>query len=213
MITEVLINNNSIPRGGSVGFINTATKAEENPVISVIMLAFSTDPAARWVYPDPHQYLMHFPRFIKAFAGKAFETGSAFYADDFAGAALWFPPDIHPDEQALIELFDETVSDSIKEDLFLVFEQMGSFHPSEPHWYLPMIGVDIVQQNKGFGAALMRHALVQCDQNKLPAYLESSNPRNISLYERHGFKVIGTIQVGSSPPIFPMLRKPQRSFF
>jgi hypothetical protein len=36
--------------------------------------------------------------------------------------------------------------------------------------------------------------------------LESSNPANIPLYERHGFSVLGTIQVGSSPSVFPMLR-------
>ena len=28
------------------------------------------------------------------------------------------------------------------------------------------------------------------------AYLESSNPRNIPLYERHGFEALGEIQVG-----------------
>jgi len=35
------------------------------------------------------------------------------------------------------------------------------------------------------------------------AYLESSNPANIPLYQGHGFDILDTIQVGSSPPIFP----------
>jgi hypothetical protein len=43
----------------------------------------------------------------------------------------------------------------------------------------------------------------------LPAYLESSNPRNISLYERHGFEIIGLIQAGGSPTLTPMLRRPR----
>jgi hypothetical protein len=55
----------------------------------------------------------------------------------------------------------------------------------------------------------MKHALIQCDRAKKLAYLESSNPKNITLYERHGFELLGTIQVEASPPIFPMLRKPQ----
>jgi ribosomal protein S18 acetylase RimI-like enzyme len=83
---------------------------------------------------------------------------------------------------------------------------MGSYHPSEPHWYLPMIGVDPVHQHKGHGSALLRHALRQCDDQHAPAYLESSNPANIPLYERHGFVTMGTIQERSSPPIVPMLR-------
>ena len=55
----------------------------------------------------------------------------------------------------------------------------------------------------------MKHGLVPCDRDKKLAYLESTNPRNIPLYERHGFELLGTIQVGKSPPIFPMLRKPR----
>jgi hypothetical protein len=53
----------------------------------------------------------------------------------------------------------------------------------------------------------MEHALIACDRDHSPAYLESSNPKNVPLYERHGFELLGTIQVGASPPIFPMLRK------
>ncbi len=55
----------------------------------------------------------------------------------------------------------------------------------------------------------MQHTLVPSDRDRKPAYLESSNPKNIPLYERHGFELLGTIQVGNSPPIFPMLRKPR----
>jgi hypothetical protein len=46
--------------------------------------------------------------------------------------------------------------------------------------------------------------------NGIAAYLESSNPRNISLYERHGFERLGTIQSGASPTMVPMLRPPRR---
>ena len=39
---------------------------------SVITLAFASDPVARWTYPDPDQYLEHFPAFVRAFAGRSF---------------------------------------------------------------------------------------------------------------------------------------------
>ena len=70
-------------------------------------------------------------------------------------------------------------------------------HPTEPHWYLPMIAMDPALQSRGYGSALLRAALARCDEDGLPAYLESSNPRNISIYRRHGFEATGTIQVGS----------------
>lgn len=69
-----------------------------------------------------------------------------------------------------------------------------------------MIGVEPFHHGKGIGGALLAHTLALCDQAGLPAYLESSNPRNISLYQRHGFETIGEIQAGSSPFVTPMLR-------
>jgi GNAT superfamily N-acetyltransferase len=66
-----------------------------------------------------------------------------------------------------------------------------------------------VYRNNGSGAALIEHGLRQCDREHRPAFLWSSNRRNTSLYERHGFEIVDTIQVGSSPCIFPMIRNPQ----
>ena len=189
--------------------VKTAAASEEAPVIDVVMLAFSADLAARWTWRDPHQYLMHFPRFVKAFGGEAFSHGSAYCVDGYAGAALWLPPEVEPDEDALITLVQGTASEQSRKHVFAVLEQMGRYHPSEPHWYLPLMGVDPFHQGKGLGSALMQHALIPCDRDHKPAYLESTNTKNIPLYERHGFELLGTIQAGTSPPIFPMLRKPR----
>jgi ribosomal protein S18 acetylase RimI-like enzyme len=190
--------------------IMTATTAsDEASIIDVLVRANWEDPAARWVWPDSQQFLMHFPSFVRAFGGKAFAHGSAYYVDGYVGAALWLPPDVHPDENALIALLQQTVSEQIQKDFFPVLEQMGSYHPSEPHWYLPLMGVDPSQQGKGFGSALLHHTLMQFDHDNKLAYLESSNPRNIPLYKRHGFELLGTIQIGTSPSIAPMLRRPR----
>ena len=173
------------------------------------MLAFSADPIARWFYPDPHQYLLHLPSFVRAFAGKAFEHNSAYCVDGYLGAALWLPPDVHPDENVLAALLQRTIPEENQQEIFAFTERMNSSHPSEPHWYLPMIGVDPAKQDNGYGSALMKHALARCDGEGKLAYLESSSPRSIPLYRRHGFELLGTIQVGSSPPLFPMMRKPR----
>lgn len=189
--------------------VKTATASDEASAIGVLLLAFSADPAARWTWRDPQQYLLHFPRFAKAFGGEAFSRGSAYYSDGFAGAALWLPPEVEPDEDALITLVQGTASEQSREHVFEVLEQMGRYHPSEPHWYLPLMGVDPMHQGQGLGSALMQHALIPCDRDHQIAYLESTNRKNIPLYERHGFELLGTIQAGTSPPIFPMLRKPR----
>ncbi|MGH7824922.1 MAG: GNAT family N-acetyltransferase [Candidatus Binatia bacterium] len=190
--------------------IMPARASDEDLAISAVVAAFSTDPAARWLYPDSQRYLEYFPSFVKAFAGAAFEHGSADCVEGYSGAALWLPPGIHPDEKTLVALLQRTVRERDQADVFALLEQMDTYHPAEPHWYLPMIGVVPDKQGNGYGSALLRHALARCDSDDKLTYLESSSPKNIPLYERHGFEVLGTIQVGSSPPLFPMRRRPRR---
>ena len=189
--------------------IQTATETETSSIIAILVLAFSTDPVLRWMYPYPSDYLRHFPDFAKVFASKAFAQRTAYYGPDWAGTALWLPPGIEPDLEEVIIFLKRTVTESLQEELFDLFEQMGRYHPNKPHWYLPLIGVETRQQHRGLGSALVEPVLSQCDRDQRLAYLESTNPDNISFYERHGFEVLDTIQVGSSPPVFPMLRQPQ----
>ena len=189
--------------------INTATTSDRERIIDILLLAFSADPIERWLYPDPHGYLIKFPIFLKAFTEKAFESEKAYYVDGYAGAALWLPPNVHLDEGPIIASIEQTIDKQKQADTFGMLEQMGRYHPLEPHWYLAIMGVDAAQQGNGYGSMLLKHTLALCDHDNALAYLESTNPKNIPLYERHGFKLLGTIQVGVSPPMFPMIRKPQ----
>ena len=190
--------------------VKIARESDEEDVIDALRLAFVTDPAVRWVWPDPRKYLSNFSRFAKAFGGKAFAYESAHYVGNFSGAALWLPPSVNPDVDQLMELLQSSRSEDSKMDGPKVFEKMGSYHPNEPHWYLPLLGVDPFYHGKGLGSALIQHTLSICDRDNKSAYLESSNPKNIPFYERHGFELLGTIQVNTSPPLFPMLRKPSK---
>jgi GNAT superfamily N-acetyltransferase len=177
--------------------------ADIERAISVLVLAFSADPVARWTYPDPDQYLVSFRALVRAFGGRAFEQDTARRVDDYAGVALWLPPGIEPDGAALAA----TMPAGRESEMAAVFEGMAAYHPNEAHWYLPLIGVDPVYRGKGCGGALLEDAVRLFDRDHVAAYLESTNPANIPLYQRHGFELLGTVQVGASPPLFPMLRR------
>ncbi len=174
-------------------------------VIDALTLAFASDPANRWLYPDDDDYLSHFPAFVTALGGLALDRGTAFVSEDYSGASLWLAPDASPDEEALTQFVD-TVAPDKRADMSAIIEEMARYHPHEPHCYLPFIGVVPARQGQGLGAALLRRGLADCDAARLPAYLESTTPRNRPLYERHGFVAIGEIKVGSCPPVVPMLR-------
>jgi ribosomal protein S18 acetylase RimI-like enzyme len=177
--------------------------------LNTIVAAFAADPLTRWIFPQANVYLTYAAQVYDNFGGAAFAAGTAFEIDNYAGAALWVPPsdDSHADDGSEVSvLLSKTVAEERMEEVGSVLGEMEAYHPTEPCWYLPLIGVDPCHQGRGLGALLMKHALAKCDAAGLPAYLESSNPANISLYERHGFEVMGKIQSATSPPVHPMYR-------
>jgi ribosomal protein S18 acetylase RimI-like enzyme len=187
----------------------TSATVDIDRAIAVVALAFSADPVNRWAYPDAHTYYLHYPSFVRAFSGRAFETGGAFVTEGYEGVALWLPPGVHPDEEALAAITEESVPPERLEGLSQLLELQSMTHPTEPHWYLPMIGVDPLHQGKGIGSQLLREGLSVCDQAGLPAYLEATNEGSRALYLRHGFLVMAELQVSGSPPVWPMWRRPR----
>jgi len=187
--------------------IETAGEDRRAAVENTMALGFSTDPVARWVWPDGHTYLTHFPGFASAFGGGCFEHGTIFETDCHGAAAMWLAPGEQSDGDRIGAILGASVEEERMEEIGAFFGQIEEIHPHEDHWYLPMIAADPSKTGRGLGAALMKHALTLVDEAGLPAYLESSNPRNISLYERHGFEIMGEIQAGTSPVMTPMYRK------
>ena len=181
--------------------------------LSTIVTAFAADPLLRWILPSADKYLNHSAGIFDGFGGVAFDAGTAYQVADFAGVALWVPPSHaqhHDNDDAeFSSSLTQFVVPQRMEEVATVLTQMQSYHPDYDCWYLPLIGVDPGHQGRGLGAQLMKYALASCDEAGLPAYLESSNPANISLYERFGFEVMGRIQTKTSPPVHPMLRPRQ----
>jgi ribosomal protein S18 acetylase RimI-like enzyme len=188
--------------------VRTADPSEQAKIIDVLTLAFSSDPPVRRLWPAASDFLRTFPDFAMAFGGRAFAAGTALVTADGSAAALWLPPGIEPDRERIGSIVGGLVpDDGAPEDGDSdVSSEMARYHPQGPHWYLPLLGVDPARQGQGLGSALLKHALARCDAERLPAYLESSNIKNVPLYERHGFEVLGVIQPGDFPPLYPMLR-------
>jgi ribosomal protein S18 acetylase RimI-like enzyme len=183
-----------------------ATAADKERVIACLVTAFAGDPFLRWLFPDAHQYLKWAPRVFESFAGDAFDHASAYRSGDFMAAALWLPPAVRPDEDELGSIMVEGVSSELLEEMSAVLDQMDAGRPEAAHWYLPVMGVDPMRRGRGYGAALLACSLDACDRDRAAAYLESTNPANVSLYLRSGFEVIGEIQFGTSPVLTRLLR-------
>ena len=132
--------------------------------------------------------------------------------DDVAGAAVWMPPG-----QWRFRLVDEArlapavlgafgATGTVR--LLKLLTGVERVHLREPHYYLFAIGADPAHQGQGVGSALLAPMLARCDAERLPAYLESSNPANIPFYRRHGFEPLPALDFGGNQ-VTPMCRQPR----
>jgi hypothetical protein len=81
--------------------------AEIDHAIATLVLAFGTDPVARWMYGEPHHHLMQIPKLFRALGTSSFEAGAAERTADGLGVALWLPPGIHGDDGRLRRLLQQ----------------------------------------------------------------------------------------------------------
>ena len=73
--------------------------------------------------------------------------------------------------------------------LFLAMETKRHHHAPTSH-HLTVLGTLPSHQGKGVGGKLIKFGIARADAAGVPCYLESSNPKNVPFYERHGFKVV-----------------------
>jgi ribosomal protein S18 acetylase RimI-like enzyme len=180
--------------------------AGRHEVVATLLAAFRDDPAVRSLYPTDLDYVRYFPGFLLAFGGRAFEEGTVDEDADGHAAALWFPPGIEPDGEAVMNHLGASIAAKRLDPFAAGMEVQASLHPSEPHWYLPWMGVVPEAQGMGIGSALLREGLARADADRLPVYLEATSRRSAAFYARHGFEAKATVSVPNYPAIFTMWR-------
>ena len=110
----------------------------------------------------------------------------------------------------------ESLDEPTFEDIGGVFEQMDEHHPTDEHWYPPLIGVDPLAQGHGLGAALLRHALKTCDSDGLPGLPRSDQPaqpqpRSAPRLRRHADHPGGNLTTALGDAPTPVLRPNERA--
>jgi ribosomal protein S18 acetylase RimI-like enzyme len=194
--------------------VRKATLADVPRLAQALASAFQDDPVIAWVLPDKHRRRVVLPAFMELrLRNLAFPYDEVWMIQGGAAAAAWVPPPgtwqlspaqrmrLLPPMLRFLRLRTPTVLRGLS--------RMEACHPHEPpHWYLFIIGSEQAAQGRGLGSALLSHMLNRIDIERFPAYLESSNERNLDLYARHGFRVTGEVTIPSGPTIRSMWREP-----
>jgi ribosomal protein S18 acetylase RimI-like enzyme len=195
------------------GVAHKAAARDLASVADTLGRAFQADPVMTWLLPDPERRRSRLaPFFATVMAEVHASHDLVFRTDDFSGGAVWDPPDgwsVGLLAQArmapsMVRLFGGGVL-----RLLSLLSLIEKRHLREPHYYLAQLGTDPAHQGRGIGSALLAPMLARCDAEQMPAYLESSNLRNVPFYMRQGFETTGTIELKNGPPLTLMRRPPR----
>jgi GNAT superfamily N-acetyltransferase len=205
--------------------LRQASAADAPAAGAAMAAAFASDPVWKWMINDPrrferrasrvHQAIvrMHLPLATVWLTTPVASTDEPSPRQRVLSVGVWAPSKQFkvPIHRALAQIPRlATVNRESLRRLGATTE-LDQCHPDEPHWYLAVIGTRPDCEGRGLGAAVMAPALTQADADGVGCYLESSKEHNVSYYQRHGFEVIGTVDLdrGRGPRLWRMWRDPQ----
>jgi ribosomal protein S18 acetylase RimI-like enzyme len=189
----------------------SATLADLTVVTKTISLAFHDDPTWSWAFPDPVRRQEQYTVFWRFMLEGALRYPWVLISAKGEASAVWIPPggtELADEDVARLEpLLEELVGPRAGEVMEL-FDRFDAAHPhDELHYYLSLLGTHPSQAGHGHGMALLAESLARIDGQRMPAYLESSNPTNNHRYERYGFETIGEFYPpGGETPVTTMWR-------
>lgn len=189
--------------------VRAATQADVETMSHMLARAFQDDPVVMHLVPSQRR-AARFSRYLATAARRDLTHGAVYTTPGIEGAALWVAPDqwklklgeLVRETPTAVRAFGRRLPRALRS-----LATLEKHHPTEPHWYLAVLGTDPVHQGKGIGSALLAPILERCDTEGLPAYLESSKESNVPFYARHGFTVTEEFRVAGGPPVWGMWRK------
>ena len=187
--------------------------------------AFREDPFSNWVFGHADGRLAedfeerHFKYW--RFCAEVPPMCEIHCTGDLEAVAIWYPipgprtparisKELKAYDKKFMEYSTELAMPERRDDYKKIIKAIDKFIPKGPCWYLGSLGVAADRQSQGLGAKVVSKMLDRCDRQNITACLESSNPRNVSFYERLGFVAqCEPISVNGSASLLPMIRRPR----
>ncbi len=182
--------------------IRQATPGVSTSAANTLAIAFEDYPWTRWSIPAEN-YPVRLESLQALYCQHALDHGLLLVDESGRGAAAALPP--HAPEPA------ETMQSQVAE---LHGDRLGALFstelpPSPPGaWEFATLGVRPTARGAGLGSALIDAALTLIDERDPgnTVALETSDLRNVRLYERHGFSVTATPAIIDGPTVYSMRR-------
>ncbi len=189
------------------------SQAQIQKTAQILTQGFIDDPSFAFIFGDNANKYQALNAFFELFVTDAMQRGEIIIAPEEQGACLWYPAEVEifndQFEQMLTEIIS-TISDFCGQESGKRFEEViqkvGANEPEAPHCEVFFIALKPEARGKGIGESLLKPVLNYADTKQFACYLVSSNSRNISFYERHGFQKFCPIEINDSYSMTGMWR-------
>ncbi len=195
----------------AMAHIRPASEADVPAVAVCLAEAFHDDPVMTYLFPTEFRRPGKLKGFMAAETKRALHKGEVYIDEDRGAGAIWSSPgNWRMGGAELLGMIPALFRLGLQTPRALrLLTLVEKVHPTEPHWYLAVLGTRPEQQGHGLGSAVLAPVLARCDEEGLGAYLESSKESNIPFYRRHGFEVTTEVTPPGGPTLFPMWRDPR----
>ena len=181
----------------------TCAAPERLPILaSVFGRAFVTEPMMTWPLGAGADIESRLIRAFEFFLEELIELGMVWEETSGLGASVWIPPE---GNEAWVEaqLEDERVyalTDDGGDRWDAFWAWVESKLPDQRLWHLDSVAVEPTMQGRGIGSALIEDGLRRARSTETAVLLETGSKRNVTLYERLGFRVIADLDPPTSGP-------------
>jgi ribosomal protein S18 acetylase RimI-like enzyme len=165
--------------------VTIATPDDRERVLGTIVRAFEDDPFLRLALPDADDYAEYAPQFFGTLFDRRVERTTVWMANGGAAVALWDAPDVPLGDDPT-----ENLPKDAKKIIDAYEESLHEVMPTLPHWYLGVLATDPDARGRGLARAVLQRGLSHAASAALPAVLETTNPGNLEIYRRLGWRVI-----------------------
>lgn len=186
--------------------------ADDVPAVAACLTsAFYDDPVwGRWTFPDETSRAERLYELMHFWALAAVRHPWVWMTENGEAVAVWLPPgepEMTIEEEELFGSLLNNLLGSRAEEVNTLFDRFASHHPMRPHYYLSLWATHRDHAGLGLGTALIHENLARIDEERMPAYLESTNPVNLPRYETLGFHYRAEFGLTGGPLITTMWRE------
>ncbi len=170
--------------------VRLANLTDREAVVETVVAAFADDPAFRYFFAESYRFDEQARLFIGYLFDKRVSLNTVWITSGAEAVAMWSPPD-EPGETGTSDPGYDEVMDRLGAAGERIHRYDAPVEAALPdsYWYLGILATRPQHRGRRLGRIAMAAGVAVAADSGFPAFLETTNPANVAVYESAGWKV------------------------